>query len=299
MLFALLAAFLFACSGVSAQRTSRMIGPMKANALRLGFAAIVLALWNWHSGAVDWTSVAAQRLFASGALGFGVGDMALFFAFPRIGARQTLLINLCTAPVFGLIGDRLLLGTPVIAWQVVCCALILLGVSQAVMGKGTSQQVSGSRTVGLCAALVAGFGQGSGSVLSRWSHLAQSTSGMVLPSAAETLLRVVPGFIVVALLWLIVRKMRVQAPWAQEHPLTRKASAWVIANACFGAIFGVTCFQHALLDASSAVVLSITATAPVMVMPLTFYSERDVPSVRSVLGALVAIAGVVLLRSVT
>jgi len=272
---------------------------MKANALRLGFAAIVLALWNWHSGGVDWSSVAAQRLFASGALGFGVGDMALFFAFPRIGARQTLLINLCTAPVFGLIGDRLLLGTPVIAWQVGCCALILIGVSQAVMGKGTSQQVSGSRTFGLCAALVAGFGQGSGSVLSRWSHLAQSISGMVLPSAAETLLRVVPGFIVVALLWWTVRKLRVQAPWAREQPLTRKAAAWVIANACFGAIFGVTCFQHALLDASSAVVLSITATAPVMVMPLTFYSERDVPSVRSVLGALLAIVGVVLLRSVT
>lgn len=44
-----------------------------------------------------------------------------------------------------------------------------------------------------------------------------------------------------------------------------------------------------MLEASSAVVLSITATTHLLVMPMTAYSERDVPSARSLLGALVAV----------
>ncbi len=71
---------------------------------------------------------------------------------------------------------------------------------------------------------------------------------------------------------------------------------WVMANATFGAVLGVPCFQHALTEVSSAVALSITATTPILVMPMTAYSEGDVPSARSVLGAVVAVAGVVMLK---
>ena len=300
MLFALLAAFLFACSGVSAQRTSSMLGPIKANVLRLGFSLLVLGLWTYLSGGVDLHSEAARRLFISGVLGFGLGDMALFFALPRLGARLTLLINLCTAPLFGMAGDGLLLGTHLELRQVVCSALILLGVSQALLARPSTIMTSGSRVVGYCAAFIAGFGQGTGAVLSRWAHVAEAASGMPLPSHVETFLRVVPGFVVVALFWLAVRQWHRAAEerpiWAQERTLTPRASVWIVLNATAGAILGVTCFQRALIDISSAVALSITATTPILIMPMTAYSEKDLPSARSSLGALIAVAGVVLLK---
>ncbi len=299
MLFALLAAFLFACSGVSAQRASRLLGSIKANVFRLSISLIVLATWAACTGGVIWWSESTLRLYASGALGFGLGDMALFFALPRIGARQSLLINLCTAPVFGLLGDRWLMGTGMVPVQILSCALILAGVSQAVMGKGGSQQVSGSRWIGLVAALIAGFGQGGGSALSRWSHEAQASEGHVLASHVETFLRVAPGTLVAVGFWAAVRACKIHAPWAGSRPFSPTGGAWVVANALFGAVLGVTCFQHALLSASSAVVLSITATAPIMVMPITYYSEGDAPATRSVLGAIIAVAGVALLRSTT
>ena len=101
MPFALAAAFFFACSGVCGQRSSSLLGPVKANFLRLAFATMVLVLLTLASGGVDMGSTAAFRLYLSGLVGFGLGDMALFFAFPRLGARLTLLINLCAAPLFG------------------------------------------------------------------------------------------------------------------------------------------------------------------------------------------------------
>ena len=296
MLFALLAAFLFACSGVSAQRTSSMLGPIKANVLRLGLACGVLGIWTRLSGGVDFGSEAARRLFISGATGFGLGDMALFFALPRLGARLTLLINLCTAPLFGLLGDGLLLGTHLELRHALCSTLILLGVSQTLLKRSSTIHTSGSRVVGYGAALIAGFGQGTGAVLSRWAHVVEKQTGVLLPSHVETFLRVLAGFVVVACFWGAVCRLQKPPPWARGHPLSRQSLLWMTGNATAGAILGVTCFQQALTQVSSAVALSVTATTPILIMPMTAFSEQDRPSLRSIVGALIAVAGVVLLK---
>ena len=301
MLFALLAAFFFACSGVCGQKSASLLGSIKANFLRLLFASILLSLVTLAYGGVNLHSSAAHRLYLSGLVGFGLGDMALFFAFPRLGARLTLLINLCTAPLFGSLGDYLLLGTPVQPIQALACSMILAGVGLALSGKPARSPVLANsirRWPGVVAALVAGFGQGTGATLSRHAHAAESLAGIAMPSSVETCLRVVPGMLAVGLFWLISEKLA-PAPATLRKPITRSASGWVIANAMCGAVFGVSFFQAALNHASSAVVLSITATTPILVMPMTFYSESDKPTLRSIGGASIAVIGVVFLKTLS
>lgn len=294
MLSALLAAVLFACSGVCAQRSASMAGPVKANFLRLLFAAMVLGGATLALGGVDLGSVAAQRLYLSGLVGFGLGDMALFFALPRLGARLTLLINLCTAPLFGSLGDYLLVGTAVRPVHGLACALILGGVVLALQSPRPARLMARRQWLpGIGAALTAGFGQGTGAALSRYAHAAQPVP---FHSLVETCLRIVPGCMAAGLFWLLVRWNRVSTA---SRPVTPQAAGWIVANALFGAVFGVSCFQHALTQASSAVVLSITATTPILVMPLTFYSESDRPSLRSMGGATMAVMGVVVLKLLT
>ena len=298
MLFALAAAFLFACSGVCAQRSSSLVGPVKANFLRLLFSALVLGLLAMLSGRVDLTSLAARRLYVSGLVGFGLGDMALFLALPRLGARLTLLINLCAAPVFGSLGDYLLLGTRPQPVHALACVLILLGVTLALQARSVAIVPAGHRLPGLIAALVAGLGQGLGATLSRHAQAAEAAAGMPLPSHVETFLRVVPGMLATGLFWLVLLGRR--SPALASTPgrsLPPKAVGWIVANAIFGAILGVTCFQQALAHATSAVVLSITATTPILVMPMTFFTERDRPSLGSLLGAAIAVAGVIVLKT--
>ena len=293
MLFALLAALFFACSGVCGQRSSSMVGPVKANFLRLLFASVVLTGATLALGGVDLGSPAARRLYLSGLAGFGLGDMALFFALPRLGARLTLLINLCTAPLFGSLGDYLLLGTGVRPVHGLACALILGGVVLALQSRRPAHLTAHPNWLGAGAALLAGFGQGTGASLSRYAHAAQI---IPLHSAVETCLRVIPGCLTAGMFWLVRRrsqKIRI------ARPVTPVAAGWIIANALFGAVIGVSCFQHALTQASSAVVLSITATTPILVMPMTFYSESDQPSMRSIGGAIMAVMGVVVLKLLT
>lgn len=297
MLFALLAAFLFACSGVCAQRSSSLVGPVKANFLRLVFATVVLVIMTLAAGGVDLRSTAACRLYFSGLVGFGLGDMALFFAFPRLGARLTLLINLCTAPLFGSLGDYLLLGTRLQPVHALACGLILLGVMQALLARSNLPGPKISRMPGIVSALVAGFGQGFGATLSRHAHAAEAAAGVALPSQVETCLRVVPGMLAVGAFWVVLRCLRSPSlATSPNRPVSLRAAGWIVANATVGAILGVTAFQHALSQATSAVVLSITATTPILVMPMTFYSESDKPSPRSFLGAAIAVVGVVWLK---
>ena len=60
-----------------------------------------------------------------------------------------------------------------------------------------------------------------------------------------------------------------------------------------GPVIGVSCFQWALKDTPSALVLAIVATAPIVVMPMAWFAEGDRPSPIGVAGAVVAVGGVI------
>jgi drug/metabolite transporter (DMT)-like permease len=55
----------------------------------------------------------------------------------------------------------------------------------------------------------------------------------------------------------------------------------------------VACFQWALSIAKSGVVLPIIATTPVVAIPLTFLIDGDRPTLRSVVGGVIAVGGAV------
>src|SRR4051794_8923442 len=101
MLPSVLTAFLFAASGISGRRAAVGLGALRANACRLALAAVLLGCWVALHGGVDFSTRSVRWLIISGLIGFGLGDVSLFLAYPRIGARLTLLVSLCSAPVFG------------------------------------------------------------------------------------------------------------------------------------------------------------------------------------------------------
>lgn len=297
LLPSLLTACLFAGSGICGQRASVRFGALSANALRLAFAAIILgALAHWQ-GPVDFTTRSAHRLLVSGALGFGAGDVALFLAYPRLGARITLLINLCTAPLFGALGDWLLLGALITAQQALACLVILVGVVMA-LREGVS--APGHERVaflpGILAAVMAGFGQGTGAALSRYAQAAARVDGVSMDGIREAFIRVLPGLAFAVLVFGIGRAVAANGtalttPSAPGLPRWR----WLIGAVFFGPVLGVSCFQWALSSATSAVVLSVVSTTPILILPLSMVIEKDSPSWSAVIGAFVAVGGVAIL----
>jgi drug/metabolite transporter (DMT)-like permease len=150
--------------------------------------------------------------------------------------------------------------------------------------------------LGVAFGCLAAVGQASGAVLSRKGFSECARAGFHLDALTATYQRIWPGVIVAAIVFVLIRVFRRPFSKSRLRDLPREkvpvAVAWVLGNALSGAVIGVACYQWALATTPSGVVLAIVAATPIAVMPLAWLMERDRPSRRCILGAVIAVAGV-------
>lgn len=307
MLPAFLTTLLFSLSGVTAMRSTRFLPSLEANFWRLLVATLVLAAYGeiWGGGlggpAFGW-------FVLSGLIGFGIGDIALYLAYPKLGSRLVVLIVHCVASPLAAAIEWLALGVPMTGREMIASGLILSGVALA-MYPDPRPRASGAafetapaaRRIGLAFALVAAAGQGIGAVLSRHAFEITRAAGVHLDGLTAAYQRILAGVALSTLTYLWSRRTRAHpaggegmaessaARWARR----RQAAPWVLINALAGPALGVGCFQWALAERGTGVVLPIVALTPLVIVPLAMLMEGERPSGRSVLGGLVAVAGAV------
>lgn len=296
MFAALLTVLLFACSAVAGERTARYWGSQQGNLIRLCAATLILGLVTvlvfpetLHLQTYGW-------LFLSGLVGFGLGDIALFLAYVRIGSRLTILLNLCTAPLWATLVEWLWLGTTLGPMEMMSGAIILTGVIMAISSREPGLiQRHGSRWVGVLCGLTAGCGQGMGAVISRKAIETSGEAGFVLNGMSAAAQRVSGGFLTTLLIVVIWRMVGQKATRPVAETTTGKRLGWLAATTLCGPVFGVSCFQWALMAQPAGVVNAVVATTPIAMIPLAVFIDREKPRMLSVLGAMVAVAGVVVL----
>lgn len=231
-----------------------------------------------------------------------MGDSALFMAYPRLGSRLTVLLMLSAAPVFGSLGDWVLLGTGVTVPQGLAILTILFGVWLALsQGVRVPSLEAASFLPGVAWGLLAGFGQGFGTSLSRFAHAGGLEAGhLPLNGISQAFVRVVPGMMVALSVWALsswyaAAKARRTGQVAVLPMPGPRAPLWLIGTALSGPVLGVSCFQWALISTKSAVVLAITAITPVVIIPMAAYIEKDKPGALAFVGAAIAVVGVVVM----
>jgi len=300
MTAAIITTFLFALSAVTGQRIAVEMGSLRANFWRLLIATVMLGsmvflFWpdSLHRTTFAW-------LFVSGIVGFGLGDIALFYAFERIGARLAILMTLCLAPIFAAAVEFLWLGNALYTHQWIAVGIILFGVALSIhpnkTGRNTHRQ--GDFTPGIIAGMIAGFGQGCGAVISRRAQQAEELIGIEINGLSEAFQRVLAGFVVVAIVFAIRRPTRPPAKIIDDRPRLspRHLTYWIIGSALFGPVIGVSCFQWALQSMESALVLSVVATTPILLIPMTWYLDGEYPPLKTLIGAIIAVQGVIYLQ---
>ncbi len=300
MLGAILTTFFFALSGVTGQRVAVRLGSMWGNFIRLLLAAVVLGILVALFYRDSISSETFGWFFFSGIVGFGIGDIALFAAYERIGSRLTILLNLCFAPLFAMAMEYLWLGNAVTGRVVFLASLILIGVIMAIRPGAKSRQIIERRGLygaGVVAAIVAGFGQGIGAVLSRKAEEVATIAGVEVGGISAAFQRVFAGVVIAGIVVLLVRFFGSKRLWKDwRTPLNKSLAPWLIGAALFGPVIGVSFFQWALKSQESGIVLAVVATTPIVMMPLSAITEGDRPSLLSIFGAIIAVAGVVLLN---
>ena len=309
MLAAFLTTVLFSISAVCGNRTSKLLGGTEANFWRLVFATLLLAVYA-HALGAGLDGSALPVLLVSGCIGFGVGDVALFQALPRLGSRLSVMLVLClSSPIAALI-EWLWLRTPLTTAQMALGLVVLVGVSLALTSGQHFEIAPRQLVVGVAFGLVAAFCQGYGAVLSRKAFAIARDAGENLDGISAAYQRILGGVAVTAVCLLIVKRNSLSltpaepgGPSSLRHEERkgrwREAWPWVLANGLAGPALGVSCYQWALKTTPTGVVLPIVAITPLVIIPFSHYMEGERPTRRSLAGGLLAVAGAVALAVVS
>jgi drug/metabolite transporter (DMT)-like permease len=277
-----------------------VIGGARANAGRISVALCCLALWA-HVFGKGVQGASLPWFLTSGVIGFGFGDIALFGALPRIGPRLSILLTQCLAAPIAALAEYLWLGTTLTVTELLCAGLILAGVALALApdhGWGNDRRTF---WVGVLWGIGSAMGQALGAVFSRKAYMVAAASGFTLDGATAAYQRIIGGFITTWLALWLTGAWKAPVPAAAEGEIDRaavwrKAAPFVLVNALAGPVCGVGCFQWALQKTASGIVLPIVATSPLVTMILTLVLDGHRPTRRAVSGAVLAVAGAVLLK---
>ena len=291
MLAALLTTAFFSFSIIFAQRSLTAAGQMRANLGRLVVAVVVLGLYA-HTIGTGLSSVSTSWLVVSGAVGMGLGDLALFLALPRLGSRLSLLVTQCLAAPIAAICEWMWLGTTMAATQIAMGGVILAGVAVAFLPDRKHPVRVKLHWSGFVLGFLAAAGQGIGAIITRKANLVAFAAGEGQIDGITAAYHRILGALVLTVLWFVLLRGR---KWGREL-FTAPANpryGWVLANGLAGPVIGVSCYQWALATTPSGIVLPIVATSPLLAIPFAWWLEGDRPTMRSVLGGFVAVAGVI------
>src|SRR5687768_6440770 len=248
-------------SAVAGSRFSRLVGGLEANFFRILIATVILGLYA-HTLGSGFTGKALPYFLLSGLIGFGLGDLALYQALPRIGSRLSMILIHCLAAPLATAIEWIWLGTALTLLQIACSLVILLGVAIALAPKEHLHLARRALIVGIIFGIIAAVGQGVGSVISRKAYSVAVTAGEHIDGITAAYQRIWGGVLFAGIGYFFFRHRENPAnkPFAERM---RPAWKWAIANGTLGPALGVSCMQYALERAPTGIVLPIIALAPV------------------------------------
>jgi drug/metabolite transporter (DMT)-like permease len=300
MIAAFLATLLFAVSTICGYRSSKQIGGAEANLWRVCLAAFFLGLWANIFGS-GLAGDAFPIFLLSGFLGVGLGDTGYFQALPRLGSRRTVLLVQCFIPLFAILIEWLWLGTTLTIKELFCIAIILTGVAIALAPSDHAKIPPRQLWLGVAFTIFAAACSAFGAVLSRKAYAVAHAANEFPDPGTTGYQRVLGGILIPAIILLA-------AKWKSAHThggvfeektfhvsreKWKRIWPWVLGNSLAGQTLGVTCVQWALEKTPTGIVMTVTAMTPILLLPMTRIVEKEKIGIRSLLGAIIAVAGVI------
>lgn len=288
-LAALTAATMWAFTGLITQPIVHHFGATATNRYRITFAGSILAILATVFGL--WSTINLDGiglLVLSGFIGIFIGDTALMQALGRIGPRRNAILFSTNAPIAAGMGF-IWLGETLSITTMIGCALVLGGVMIAIWwgkrpagpdGEHTTEKVTGKLWIGVSIGLLAATCQAGGAILAKPALLDGAD-----PIAASAI-RV--GF--AALCMWFMRALPIQ--WGKaKQPMNLHWGMRSFVSANFGLVIGMTLLVYAIKHGEVGLVTTLSATSPVLILPILWMITGSRPNRYAWLGSLAVVAG--------
>jgi drug/metabolite transporter (DMT)-like permease len=289
-LAALGAATCWATTGIIAREPAAALGALSFTRWRqvfatLMFAVYVVATGRWHGldGAV------LVPLLVSGLFGIFIGDSLLFITLNRLGPRRAGVLFALNAPLAAFLG-WLALGETLAPRTIAGIALTVGGVALAIAYGRRPARASAWETVQgpLWIGVLTGLGAAAGQALS--ALIARPVMEAGTDPFAASLVRVGIAAVCITLLLQVA-----PAPARPRAPLNRRTAAVTALAAFLGLGVGMTLLLFALAGGKVGVVATLSATSPVLILPMLWARTGEPPAPGAWAGAALVVAGMALI----
>lgn len=294
-------AVLWTAAALTCEVSSKRIGVASTNVWRmlLGLLFSMLLCWKIMGSAFPlYADVETWLwLFASGVVGFVIGDICLLNSYMTIGSRYGQLF-MTTAPIFSAISAWALMGQHMTLMNIIAMLVTLLGIAISVLGRGQGKKLVSLDLPlkGVLFGLGAGVGQGVGYVLSviglhhytdivPKDYLAKFS--LEIPFSAN-IIRLVAGLLCFTTLLIIKGKVSE----FKRSSIDPKGMFYVVLAVLTGPVIGVGLSLMASQYTVAGVASTIMATTPIMILLPTYFFFHQKITIKSVLGAIISVVGV-------
>ena len=272
----------------------RLVGSAVVNRVRLLAALAMLALAHLLIyGSLLPLDAAPSAWFwfgLSGVIGLTLGDAALFQAFVQIGPRLTMLV-FSLSPVLTAVMGYLWLGERLGSLQLLGMGITLAGVAWVVSERDPAAPVrtlaeNRHYILGLFFAFLGALGQAGGLITAKFGFAGEIhvLSGQIIRMGVASL----------ALWGWTLAARQGAATWARLR--TQPAAArYILAGAFFGPVLGIFFSLVGIQNTQVGVASTLQALPPVFLIPIGYYFMKERVSARSIMGTVVALAGVAVL----
>jgi hypothetical protein len=298
--FALLTAFIWSLGIFPFTEASKRLGPLAVNNFRLILAVVFLSLFLLFFDGETIQSIFQKPdskhwifLALSGLVGLAIGDYFSFASFAILGARLGSIFA-TLSPAFVFIIATIFIDEKLNLFGIAGILITLLGVMMVVLSKKESKSFQenefGSYKLGLLYGVLSALCQSIGVVLSKFSFEDQSIE---ISSAHAALIRMIGATIAAYIAVIALGKLRyVNKPILENR---NNGLKFVLLGTLCGPVVGMMTSMYALSHINASVAQTIFSLVPVFVLFLNFFIYKEKISMRSLGGAIIAIAGVYIL----
>ncbi len=287
-------AFLFSFGSTLFTFAGREIGSPLVNRTRLLVAFVIImvihTLTYGHPIPFDATAEQWFWMGISGFVGLVLGDAFLFQGFVMVGPRLSMLM-MALAPVIGAILAFLFLQERIDPQDLFGIVLVVAGIGWVVSERvesrstGITEPFTRRYWIGLAFAFGGAVGQAGGLVLSKIGLRDE------FPALSANMIRMTIAVIVIWVFALLNRQIISSYRQVRAHP---RALLLLTLGALTGPVSGVWLSLIAVQRAPVGIASTLMALTPIFLIPVSYVVFKDKPTLRAILGTLVAFAGTAL-----
>jgi drug/metabolite transporter (DMT)-like permease len=269
---------------------SKEVGSLIVNRTRLLFASSYLVMTHFllygnlfpiHAESYRW-----EWLALSGFIGLVIGDGMLFQAFILIGARLSMLL-MSLVPIISTILAWLFLKEILTIFEIIAIIMTVGGIVWVILERNNRNSQADSKNYfwGILFAFGGALGQAFALIT------AKKGLGGDFPALSANLIRVITATVI---FWVIaVFQGKTISNFRFWH--NKKARWSIIGGSVFGPFFGIWLSMIAIKYAQIGIASTLMALPPIFLLPITYWIFKERHSWRTIIGTVLAVAGVAII----